>query len=521
MVMVACVESRNLHERERQRTGTVRWIDPRALIVCARGPGEDASMLHSVRDLRPEYLCPFAVNWADSIPQWWSSAASVPAFSRAKGVFATPGYPSVPALFVAVSLLILGSVVWTNPLRSGAGFVLIGLGVPAYLFWSRRLGDTSTSDTERDDTIADPTMLKRFPATWAPYMTWAKHHVKTRYDLTGSNLLPCTLDELPGARESLDLYGRNDDGWPPLVEAIAQRYGIDASRVATAPGASGANFLALAALVRPGDTVLVEWPGYDPQGGAARFLSARVNTFERGWDDSFALNPERVESALTPDTRAVLVTNLHNPSGAYAEADALHAVGDLARSVGAKVIVDEVYLDALSGVDRSPAATRDDVFISTNSLTKSYGLAGLRVGWMVADPGTVERALRVRDVVDAVGSIPSELLGVLAFQQLDALLERARGVLGPGQAIARDFIASRPELDWVQPLGGAVAFPRLVGVDDAEPFVEMAAARFHVGVTPGHFFGAPEHFRVAVAGERSVLEHGLAALGKALDRGLP
>jgi len=170
-------------------------------------------------------------------------------------------------------------------------------------------------------------------------------------------------------------------------------------------------------------------------------------------------------------------------------------------------------------VDRRPAANRDDVFISTNSLTKSYGLAGLRVGWMIAEPSIVERALRVRDVLDGVGSIPAEILGVLAFQQLDSLLERARGVLGPGQVVMQDFMASRPDLEWIRPIGGAVAFPRLRGVADAEPFVEMAADQFDVGVTPGRFFGAPEHFRVAVAGERSVLEGGLEALGKALDRG--
>jgi len=362
--------------------------------------------------------------------------------------------------------------------------------------------------------MSDP----RWPPTWAPYMTWAKHHAKARFDLTGSNLLPCTIDELPGACEAMDLYGRNDDGWPALVEAIAARYGVDVDRVATAPGASGANFMALASVIRPGDTVLAEWPGYDPHTGAARFLGAHINTFARGWDQRFTLDPGQVGKALTPDTRAIILTNLHNPSGAYAHPEALTAVGDLARSVGAKVIVDEVYLDALDGADASPAATRNDVFISTNSLTKSYGLAGLRVGWMIADPETTERALRVRDVVDAVGSIPSETLGVLAFERLDALLKRARGVLGPGAALFRDFVASRPELDWIEPPGGAVGFPRLLGEDDAEPFVDMAAGEFDVGVTPGRLFGEPSHFRVAVAGDLHVLEEGLDALGRALDQ---
>lgn len=357
----------------------------------------------------------------------------------------------------------------------------------------------------------------RWPDSWAPYMTWAKHHAKAPLDLTGSNLLPCTLDELPGAREAMELYGRNDDGWPPLVEAIAGRYGVGPERVATATGASGANFLALAALLRPGDTLLAEWPGYDPHIGAARLLGAKVNTFDRGWGRAFALDPDAVESALTPDTRAIVMTNLHNPSGAYAEPESLARVGALARSVGAKVIVDEVYLDALVGVERSPAATRDDVFVSTNSLTKSYGLAGIRVGWMLADPETVERALRVRDVVDAVGSIPSETIGTLAFERLDFLLERARRVLEPGSRLFRSFVESRAELAWIPPIGGSVGFPRLKGVDDADPFVDLAMRDHDVGITPGRLFGEPAHFRVAVAGPYDVLERGVDALGRALD----
>ena len=357
----------------------------------------------------------------------------------------------------------------------------------------------------------------RWPDTWAPYMTWSKHHDQAGCDLSGSNLLPCTLDEFPEAREAMELYGRNDDGWPPLVEAIAARYSVEAQQIATGPGASGANFLALAALLRPGDTLLAEWPGYDPHMGTARFLGADVVTFDRSWKRGFALDPDAVEAALTPEVSAIMLTNLHNPSGVYATPEALAAVGDLARGVGAKVVVDEVYLDALEGVDRSPVATRDPVFVSTNSLTKSYGLAGVRVGWMIADPETTERALRVRDVFDGVGSLPSETIGAVAFQHLDRLLERARGVLGPGAARFKAFMETRDELEWIEPIGGSVGFPRLRGVEDAEPFVDFAAERFDVGVTPGRFFGAPAHFRVSVAGRADVLEEGLTRLGAALD----
>ncbi len=360
-----------------------------------------------------------------------------------------------------------------------------------------------------------------WPESWAPYMTWAKRHPPARHDLRGSNLLHCTIDDLPGGRAALELFANNDDGYPPLVQAIAQRYGLGTDRVATATGAAGANFLTLGALIRPGDTILAEWPGYDPMMGAARFLGANVNMFARSWRDGFRVDPDRIARQLTPTTRVIMLTNLHNPTGVYTDPWTLMAVGDMANAIGAKVVVDEVYLEAVLGLDTTPAGTRSDAFVSINSLTKSFGLAGLRVGWVLADPDTIERIRRVRDIVDGSGAVPSERLGVLAFQHIDRLLARARDILEPHGIMVKRFVESRAELDWAAPApGSCVAFPKLVGVEDAGPFVEMARKEFGVGLVPGHFFGAPAHFRIAMAGKRRTLEDGIEALGRALDRGM-
>jgi aspartate/methionine/tyrosine aminotransferase len=348
-------------------------------------------------------------------------------------------------------------------------------------------------------------------------MTWAKHHPQARFDLSGSNLLPCSLDDLPGWREAVELWAPNDEGYPPLLEAIAERYGVDPDHVATAAGAAGANFLALAALVRPGDEVLVEWPGYDPQAGAARLLGAGVRTFARTWDEGFQVRPERVAEVLTDRTRVIVLTNLHNPTGVYTPRSTLVEVGNLAESVGAKVLVDEVYLDVLGGADTRPAHTLGDPFVSVNSLTKSFGLSGLRIGWILSDPATTERVRRVRDVVDGIGATPSETLAVLAFHRLDELLHRARSIVEPNSALLSIFVEGRPELEWVPPAGGSVGFPRLGGVDDAGPFVSAARDEYGVGLAPGSFFGYPRHFRVAVSGSTDVLRDGLSALGRALD----
>src|SRR5262249_34133472 len=129
----------------------------------------------------------------------------------------------------------------------------------------------------------------------APYIEWAKKRPRPGIDLAGSSLLACRLEDLPGAREAVELAGESPEGYPPLREAIARRYGVTPARVATAIGCSGANFLALSALLEPGDDVVMETPYYDPIPAAARMAGASVRTFERRMADGFDVDPDAVE----------------------------------------------------------------------------------------------------------------------------------------------------------------------------------------------------------------------------------
>lgn len=351
---------------------------------------------------------------------------------------------------------------------------------------------------------------------WAPYMVWAKHRPAARYDLAGSNLLPCRIEDLPGCRDVVELYGLNPDGYPPLLEAIAARYGVTTAQVAPGAGAAGANFLAMAATIRPGDTALVERPAYDPLLGTLRLLGARIQRFDRVFDEGYGIDPDRVRRALTPDTRLIVLSSPHNPSGALVMTDVLQEIGRMAEDVGAHVLVDEVYLDGVYVERPPPAATLGDVFISTNSLTKAYGLSGLRSGWVLASPTLVERMNRVRDVVDGTGSFPSDTLAAFAFAHLDKLEARARSILEPNlQRLAR-FIESQPALQWVRPAGGNVAFPRLKGIDDTAPFAEKLLREHQTAVVPGAFFEEPAHMRIAFSCSAEILEGGLAGLAAAL-----
>jgi aspartate/methionine/tyrosine aminotransferase len=351
----------------------------------------------------------------------------------------------------------------------------------------------------------------------APYMQWAKQHPRSRVSLAGSNLLACELTDLPGAREALELHGDNDNGYAPLVEAIANRYGVPAGMVVTAQGTSGANFLAFAALVKAGDDVLVERPGYDPLMGPSALLGANVTRFDRRFEDGYRLDPDAVRAAMTQRTRLIVITNAHNPTGVLASDADLDAVGRIAERHGALVLVDEVYLDTAAGGAGRPAAARSPVFVSTNSLTKSYGLAGLRCGWAVARPDVAESIRRARDIVDGTGAFPAERLSLLAFSLLDPLAARARLLLDRNGTTVRAFLESRPELEYVQPGAGTVVFPRIRGGDDAGPFVARLAREFETDVVPGRFFQAPAHFRVGYGGRPEILAEGLAQLGRALS----
>lgn len=360
---------------------------------------------------------------------------------------------------------------------------------------------------------------RNHPDSWAPFRTWSKRYAPPKWDLTGSHVHPCALAELPGAVEAVDLFERNEEGYPPLLRALARRFQVDSERVTTATGATGATFLALAALIRPGDKVLVEWPCYDPLAGTVHLLGGDVVDWTREWEHGYALDPDELARSLTHDLKAIVLSNPHDPTGVHTGRSDLQGIAALADAVGAKVVVDEVYLDALSGVDTAPAAVLSDTFVSINSLSKSYGLPGLRLGWMLADPETTERARRVRDVVEGTGPIPVERMGVVAVGQMDRLLARARSIVEPNFAALAAFVEGRQDLAWVRPAGGVVAFPRLAAGGDSDTFVRVALEEHGVGVVPGSLFGHSQSFRVGMGCSTDTLQGGLDALGRALDRG--
>ena len=164
----------------------------------------------------------------------------------------------------------------------------------------------------------------------------------------------------------------------------------------------------------------------------------------------------------------------------------------------------------------SPAARLGDVFVTTSSLTKAYGLAGLRCGWVLASPALSERIRVARDAVDGSGPLVAERLSVTAFEKIDGLRARARRILSTNLARLREMAASHPRLEWLEPAAGTTAFPRLRGVDDTAAFVDALVRRHDTIVVPGRFFHAPQHIRIAFGGDQTMVTEAFVRLDRAL-----
>jgi aspartate/methionine/tyrosine aminotransferase len=294
-------------------------------------------------------------------------------------------------------------------------------------------------------------------------MEWAKTRSAARFNLASSGVAAFPLAELGARIEDLEVCGDSAYGYAPLQERLARKAGVPADHVVHATGTSMANLLVLAAAAAAGDEVLIEEPTYGLLVDASRFLRHEIRRFPRRAEAGFRLDPRDVERALTPRTRLVVLTNLHNPSSAFTPPEHLRVIGDAARSVGARVLIDEVYLESYAVLGRpwGSAARLGPEFVVTSSLTKAYGLSGLRCGWVVAEPDLARRIWRLNDLFGVIPAHPAELLSVLALDRLDRVAERARRILRTNTKGVNAFLAARPDLECEFVDGGIIAFSRL------------------------------------------------------------
>ncbi|HET6892923.1 MAG TPA: pyridoxal phosphate-dependent aminotransferase, partial [Pyrinomonadaceae bacterium] len=342
------------------------------------------------------------------------------------------------------------------------------------------------------------------------YMHWAKTRSSARFNLAVSGMLDLPFVDLQLDTEefkNLELTRGGGYGYQPLQEALAKRLEVGVDSIVAATGTSLANHLAMAALVHPGNEVLIERPTYEPLLAVASYLGATIKRFERRFEDNFKIIPQEVERNITSRTRLIVITNLHNPSGVLTDQEILREIGDVARRAQAHVLVDEVYLETLFEQRHQTAFHLGDEFVVTSSLTKAFGLSGLRCGWIVAAPDLAERIWRLNDLFGVMAAHPAEQLSVIALQRMDQISARARSLLERNRELVNRFLDSRSDLEAVRPQHGTIVFPRLRQAN-TEKFIDLLRSKYETSVVPGRFFEMPNHFRLGFSGPTENLSGG-------------
>jgi aspartate/methionine/tyrosine aminotransferase len=347
-------------------------------------------------------------------------------------------------------------------------------------------------------------------------MNWAKTQSRAPFNLATSGLDNLELSELDVKLDDLALTGTSGYGYPPLLEAIAKRMNVGTDSIVTATGTSLANHLAMAAVVNPGDEVLIEEPTYEPLLALARYLGANIRRFPRRFEAGFAIQPSEIEKNMSVLTRLIVITNHHNPSGVLTDEKSLREVGDLAQRVNARVLVDEVYLESMFDQRPPTALQLGPQFMTTSSLTKAFGLSGLRCGWIVAEPGLAREIWLLNDLFGVNAAHPAERLSVRAFAQLEKISTKARSRLETNRALLNRFLDTRDDLETVRTDSGTTMFPRL-RQGTSESLCRLLREKYETSIVPGSYFEMPAHFRVGLGGASEILREGLERLGKALD----
>lgn len=307
-------------------------------------------------------------------------------------------------------------------------------------------------------------------------------------------------------------------GDPRNVAWLAEHYGTSGEHVVLTAGSSEANFLVYAALLCPGDKVIVETPGYPQFFSLASLVGAEAIKLPRRFENGFQPDMDEFKKLLDDHVRLVVLTNLHNPSMARLSPEIVKEMAEEAAKVGATLLVDEVYIDHLRPGDGDESAFKQgENVVVTSSLTKVYGLSGLRFGWAIGPRKLASKMLDLIDVVDPELSTVAQNMAHRALENLARLRPVARRLHERNWPTVKEWLETRDDIEYYHPPGGITVWLRVKGVEETGNLATVARQDYGVLVVPGEYFQSPGWLRVGYKIEPTSVREGLNRLGKAID----
>jgi aspartate/methionine/tyrosine aminotransferase len=361
-----------------------------------------------------------------------------------------------------------------------------------------------------------------------------RHETHVRYDIAESGIQPLSTDDLlafePPAERAATLaallalplgYGEAR-GTERLRSMIAATYTRgDADHILVTTGAIEANFLLFNQLLDAGDHVVAPYPAYQQLYTVPTAIGCDVSLWHVGPDTGYRYDVAALERLVTPRTRVIVVNTPHNPTGAMLSPKDAERVYAIAESVGATIIGDEAYrwLDVPDGDPFAPPMfDRGPRGVSVGTLSKPFGLPGLRIGWIAGPPDLVRACWGLRDYISLSPGKLNDALACLGLRHREAIVARNRRIIQANLATAARWIADRASfISWTPPRGGLLA---LLKYDLPMASLELAdrlATEWSVMLAPGSAFGYEHHLRLGVGQQPDVFAKGLEEAGKCFD----
>lgn len=326
------------------------------------------------------------------------------------------------------------------------------------------------------------------------------------YGKLACNLTESSVADMRLADLNIDLSGHvlsytDHHGLLVLRERIAwDGDELTSDHVLVTAGAAAALFIVTSVLLDKGDRIVVARPNYSTNRETPRVLGAEVVELRQTFEDGYRIDPDRLKELVTPGTKLVSLTVPHNPSGTTLSLDELKAIVRLVEERGAWLLIDETYREMAYGKPLSPAASLSDRVISVSSVSKAYGMPGVRIGWIICrDKRLMEDFLAAKEQIALTGSVLDEAVAARCLELKSKLLPPILAKTQENFALVRQWILAQSMLEWVEPQGGAVCFPRFrpqmkVNLDR---FYEVLNKERGTYVGPGHWFDEDRrHFRI-------------------------
>lgn len=307
------------------------------------------------------------------------------------------------------------------------------------------------------------------------------------------------------------------EGSPDFKTEVAKLYtSVDPDNILQTNGATGANLVALLTLVEPGDHVIAEYPTYQPLYEIPRTLGAEVEYWHIRQENGWAPDIEELKALIRPDTKLICINNASNPLGTVLDAETLREIVEIARSAGAYILSDEVYLPLHDTESFVSMADLYENAVVTNSLSKTYSVPGIRVGWTVSNAELAERFRVYRDYTMICGGVFNDAMAVHVLRNRDKILERNRVIIDRNLAITQAWVDEEPRVSWVPPKGVSTSYIQLdIPVDDESFCIDLLHDQ-GVLLVPGSRFELPRGARLGYCASEPVLREGLKRLSQKL-----